>query len=169
MNQETTQIGNHKPAPDPGARIAYIQARWHHEIVRQSHAGFVEALEEQGFPAGRVELFDVPGVFEIPLTAKRLARTGRYDVIVAAGFIVDGGIYRHEFVSSAVIDAMMRLQLEEEVTLLSVVLTPQRFHEHEAHQAFFHDHFRTKGREAAEAALMTLENQARLSELRLSA
>jgi 6,7-dimethyl-8-ribityllumazine synthase len=83
----------------------------------------------------------VPGGFEIPLQAKKLAQSGRYAAIVASALIVDGGIYRHEFVAEAVISGMMQVQLETGVPVLSAVLTPQRFHEHEEHQRFFSEHF----------------------------
>ena len=46
-----------------------------------------------------------------------LAKTGRYAAVVAAGFVVDGGIYRHEFVATSVIDALMAVQLETEVPM----------------------------------------------------
>jgi 6,7-dimethyl-8-ribityllumazine synthase len=75
---------------------------------------------------------------------------------VACGFVVDGGIYRHEFVAHAVIDALMAVQLEVEVPVISAVLTPQQFHEHAEHRAFFRDHFRIKGKEAALACLRTV-------------
>jgi 6,7-dimethyl-8-ribityllumazine synthase len=80
-----------------------------------------------------------------------LAKSGRYAAIVAAGLVVDGGIYRHEFVASSVIDGLMRVQLDTEVPIISVVLTPQNFHEHDAHRQFFRDHFLIKGEEAAQA------------------
>ena len=98
----------------------------------------------------------MPGAFEIPLHAKRLAQTGRYAAVVACGFVVDGGIYRHEFVGAAVIDALMRVQLESEVPVLSAVLTPRDFHEHDEHRSFFRDHFLVKGREAAQACVATM-------------
>ena len=100
--------------------------------------------------------------FEIPLHAKLLAESGKYQAIVAAGFIVDGGIYRHEFVSTAVIDGLMRVQLDTRVPVFSVVLTPQRFHEHEEHRRFFVEHFLVKGREAASTLVRTLEGLAKL-------
>ena len=95
--------------------------------------------------------------------AKRLAGTGDYAVIVAAGLVVDGGIYRHDFVAATVSDAMMRVQLDTEVPILSVVLTPHHFQETEAHEDFFHQHFRLKGSEAAAACAMTLGNLERLA------
>ena len=87
-----------------------------------------------------------------------LAKTGKYSIIVATGLIVNGGIYRHEFVTTAVIDGIMRVMLDTEVPILSVILTPQNFHEHEEHHKFFFEHFKVKGREAASACLKTLEN-----------
>jgi len=129
-------------------RVAFIQSCWHRDIVDQCR-----------------DSFEVPGAFEIPLQAKLLAKTGRYAAIVAAGFVVDGGIYRHEFVAGAVIDALMQVQLETEVPVLSAVLTPQHFHEHDTHVDFFHRHFVVKGAEAAHACWATIENVGKLEAL----
>jgi len=151
------------------ARVAFIQASWHRDIVDRCRQSFIAEMARQGFAESRIDLIEVPGSFEIPLQAKLLARTGRYAAIVAAGMVVDGGIYRHEFVAQSVIDGLMRVQLETEIPVLSAVLTPQRFHEHEEHQRFFLDHFTVKGREAAEACLRTLENMGRLRQLATAA
>jgi len=139
------------------SRIAFVQAGWHADIVDRSRVAFVKAIRQHGIPASRVERHRVPGAFEIPLRAKLLARSGRYAAIVAAGFVVDGGIYRHEFVAASVIDGLMRVQLETEVPVISVVLTPQRFHEHDAHRDFFRNHFLIKGAEAAEACAAAID------------
>jgi 6,7-dimethyl-8-ribityllumazine synthase len=95
-----------------------------------------------------IDFFEVPGAFEIPQQAKLLARTSCYVAIVAAGFVVDGGIYRHESVSDAVISALMRIQSETDVPIISAVLTPQRFHGHEEHKRFFYEHFVADGEAA---------------------
>ena len=71
-------------------------------------------------------------------------------------FVVDGGIYRHEFVAQTGIDGLMSGQLETEMPVLSMVLTPQRFHEHEEHVAFFTGHMTKKGAEAAIACVHTI-------------
>ena len=143
-------------------RIAFIQAFWHREIVDRARDSFVATMVERGFAESRIERFEAPGSFEIPLQAKLLARTGRYAAIVAAGLVVDGGIYRHDFVAHAVIDGLMRVQLDTEAPVLSAVLTPRHFHEHEEHRRFFFEHFTVKGREAAEACLRTLEMMEKL-------
>jgi 6,7-dimethyl-8-ribityllumazine synthase len=151
-------------ATEAPARIAFIQSCWHRDIVDQARVSFLRRLDEEGHAPDAVECFEVPGAFEIPLRAQLLAKSGRYDAIVAAGLVVDGGIYRHEFVAASVIDALMRVQLDTEVPVLSLVLTPQQFHEHETHRAFFREHFITKGEEAARACTATLAATRRLKE-----
>src|SRR5258706_500302 len=56
------------------ARIAFVHALWHREIVEQAHVGFLEEMASLGFPPGTVERFETPGAFEIPLHAQTLAR-----------------------------------------------------------------------------------------------
>ena len=69
-------------------------------------------------------------------------------------FVVDGGIYRHEFVAQAVVDGLMRAGMDSGVPVLSVSLTPHNYQETEHHDAIYQAHFVEKGREAARAALM---------------
>jgi 6,7-dimethyl-8-ribityllumazine synthase len=143
-------------------RVAFVQSRWHKEIVDECRSSFVAELALLGVSESQVDLFEVTGAFEIPLHAQRLANSGRYSAIVAAGLVVDGGIYRHEFVADAVIGGLMQVQLDTGCPVISAVLTPHHFHEHEVHQAFFAEHFEAKGREAARACAHTVEALARL-------
>ncbi len=145
-------------------RIAFVQSCWHEAIVDRCRASFVEEVAGLGIPLDRVDLYKVPGSFELPLHAKRLARSGRYSAVVAAGLIVDGGIYRHEFVAEAVINGLMRVQLDVDVPVISAVLTPHHFHEHEQHALFFAAHLEMKGREAARACTNTMRSLATLGE-----
>ncbi|TBU95909.1 6,7-dimethyl-8-ribityllumazine synthase [Phytopseudomonas dryadis] len=137
-------------------RVAFVQACWHRDIVDQSRHAFIEEMQRQGYAQGDIDCFEVGGAFEIPLHAQRLARSGRYAGIVAAGLVVDGGIYRHEFVAQAVIEGLMRVQLDTDVPVFSAVLTPHHFHAGEEHQTFFREHFRVKGGEAARTCADTL-------------
>ena len=116
-------------------RYAFIKANWHAEIVDQALAGFCELI-----PESQVDVFDVPGAFEMPLLARDLARTGQYAAVAAAAFVVDGGL--------------MRAGMDSDVPVLSVSLTPHQYQETEHHTAIFKAHFVEKGREAAQAALM---------------
>jgi len=139
-------------------RYAFIKANWHADIVDQALVGFYDVI-----PDSQVDVFDVPGAFEMPLLARDLAKTGRYGAIAAAAFVVDGGIYRHEFVAQAVVSGLMQAGLETGVPILSVSLTPQAFQETEQHIAFFRQHFILKGREAAKAALAVGKARAQLA------
>ena len=137
-------------------RIAFIQSGWHSDIVNQGRDAFLAELRRQGVARSSVDLLEVPGAFELPLLAKQLAQSGHYSAVVACGFVVNGGIYRHEFVADAVVSGLMQVQLETGVPVFSVVLTPLQFHESDEHQKFFHEHFVVKGAEAARACLQTL-------------
>lgn len=139
-------------------RFAFVAARWHSEIVDQALVGFCEVV-----PRAQVDVFEVPGAFEMPLMAKELALTGRYGAVACAALVVDGGIYRHDFVASAVVEGLMQVGLETRVPVLSVSLTPHHFQETDHHMAIYKAHFVEKGREAARAALGILEARARFS------
>jgi 6,7-dimethyl-8-ribityllumazine synthase len=141
-------------------RIAFVQAAWHREVVEECRIAFLKEIEARHIT--NVDLFEVPGSFEIPLHAQLLAKTRRYTAIVAAGLVVDGGIYRHEFVADTVIKALMDVQLRTEVPVFSAVLTPQQFHESAVHVEFFRKHFVLKGIEVAEACASTLHSLERL-------
>lgn len=129
-------------------QFAFIKANWHADIVDQALVGFSETI-----PAQNIDVFDVPGAFEMPLLARDLAASGKYAAVVAAAFVVDGGIYRHDFVAGAVVDGLMRAQMDSGVPVLSVSLTPHQYQETPHHNAIYRAHFVEKGREAAAAAL----------------
>ena len=131
-------------------KIAFVKARWHADIVDQALAGFQADMQAADRPA-EIESFDVPGAFEMPLLAKKLAGSGRFDAVVAAALVVDGGIYRHDFVAAAVVNGLMQAQMETGVPVFSVSLTPHNYQPIAAHHRFFHEHFLEKGAEAAQA------------------
>ena len=145
------------PGKPRGERIAFVEAQWHSDIVHQARDAFLEEMARLGVARELIDIFDVPGAFEIPLHAKRLAQSGRYAAIVACALVVDGGIYRHEFVANTVVSSLMSLQLETGVPVMSAVLTPHHFHEHVEHRKYFHRHFAIKGTEAAQACVKTVE------------
>lgn len=153
-----TATGAYRPA-----RIAFVQSGWHSQIVDKAREGFVAEMAKLGFPETMIDVFETPGAFEIPLHAQTLARTARYAAVVAAALVVDGGVYRHDFVASTVVQALMQVQLSTEIPVFSVVLTPHHFHDHDVHRQFFQDHFVQKGAEAARACAQTLESLHRLT------
>jgi 6,7-dimethyl-8-ribityllumazine synthase len=133
--------------------IAFIKARWHADIVDQALAGFKADMDGSDV-AYDLTSIDVPGAFEMPLLAKKLGETGKYDAIVCAALVVDGGIYRHDFVAQAVVTGLMDAQLATGVPTYSVSLTPHHFQPSQEHTGFYYDHFVKKGAEAAQAVRM---------------
>jgi 6,7-dimethyl-8-ribityllumazine synthase len=144
----------------PRKKIAYVQATWHADITDRCKQAFTAELAKQSYDESGVDFFSAPGSLEIPLMAKKLAKTGKYAAICVSGFVVDGGIYRHEFVAQAVLQGIVQTSLETEVPILSAVLTPHHFHDHAVHQDFFRAHMVTKGKELAAACLSIIENLA---------
>lgn len=155
-----TTIDTSTPPNASSKRIAFIQACWHRDIVDQLRNAFAE--EFSTLSDINVDYFELPGAYEIPLHAKRLAETGNYLGIVAAGLVVDGGIYRHDFVASTVIDNLMRAQMDTGVPVFSAVLTPHQFHAGSEHTTFFKEHFVVKGKEAAHACSQTLDSLSKI-------
>ncbi len=134
-------------------KIAYIMANWHKDMNDNAREGFASIVGEQV----EIDDFVVPGALEMPLKAQQCARTGDYAAVICGAFVVDGGIYRHDFVAQAVLDGIMRVNLDEGVPVLSVSLTPHQYHEIPDHRKFFRKHMVKKGEEAAEAVKMLLD------------
>ncbi len=148
MNQSST---NTQLLDVKNQRIAFIHASWHTDIVLNCLEGFRTQMAKSGYDTDKIDVFSVPGAYEIPLQAKLLAKTGQYAAIACSGLVVDGGIYRHEFVAQAVCTGLMQVQLETEVPVLTAVLTPHHFHDGDEHSEYFLRHFIKKGQELGSA------------------
>lgn len=146
-------------------RFAFVEAAWHADIVHQARDAFLVRMAESGVGPDRIDLFDVPGAFEIPLHAQRLARSGRYAAVVGSALVVDDGIYRFDALMQTVVKAMMDVQLDTGVPMILAVHTPHHFHEHAEHRKYFLRHFAVKGTEAADACLRTVAGLRRLDAL----
>ncbi len=139
-------------------RYAFVKAGWHADVVDKALQGFLELI-----PSDDVDVYDVPGAFELPLMARDLATTGKYAAVVAAALVVDGGIYRHDFVAEAVVQGLMRAGLDSGIPVLSVSLTPHHYQETAHHKEIYLAHFVEKGREAARAARAIVEARSRVA------
>ena len=133
--------------------VALVQACWHRDIVDEFVTSFKNEFAD--IDGRKVATFEVPGAFEIPLLVKTLAASGRYAAVVATALVVDGGTYRHDFVATAVIDGLMRAQMDTGVPVFSGVLTPHDFLS-EGRPEFFKEHFVVKGEEVANACARML-------------
>jgi len=145
------------------ATVGLVKATWHAEAVDAFAISCSSELQHSSRPI-QVNTYHVPGVVEIPLFTKKLIQTQTVDIVVVAGLIADHGIYRHDFVASTVMDAIMGLQMETGVPIIYGILTPQEFLS-EGREEFFKKHFIKKGQEAARTVLATLDNEQLLADL----
>ena len=83
-----------------GLRVALVVSRFNHLISVRLLDSARETLVEHGLDASDMELFWVPGAFEIPLVARRLGQGGRFDAIVALGSVIRGGTPHFDYVCS---------------------------------------------------------------------
>src|SRR6266702_654976 len=96
------------PAPLVDAspfRFAVIVSRFHDTITGRLRDGALAALTEAG--AAQVQVFDVPGAFEIPQAARAAAETGRFDAVICLGCVIRGETPHFDYISSAVAHGIM--------------------------------------------------------------
>ena len=106
-----------------GARFAIVAARFNAAITDVLLEGAVATLAEHGVPNDHVSIVQVPGAFEIPITAKRLAASGRFEAIITLGAVVRGGTPHFEYVAGECARGISRVALQENVPVIFGVLT----------------------------------------------
>ena len=109
--------------PPAGARVAVVAARWNAEVTSGLLAGALARLGAAGLGAEAVEVVRVPGSFELPLTADRLAATGRYAAVLCLGAIVRGETTHDRHIATAVARGVEEAARERGVPILFGVLT----------------------------------------------
>lgn len=143
----TTFVGVHDGA---GRRIAVVAARFNEIVTGKLVEGAIAGLAKHGVPDESVDVAWVPGAFEIPLVASRLARSGRYDALICLGAVIRGDTAHFELVANEAARGIARVSLETGVPLIFEVLATDDLTQAEARAGGSHGN---KGWEAAEAAL----------------
>ncbi|MGO1120883.1 6,7-dimethyl-8-ribityllumazine synthase [Rhodovibrionaceae bacterium A322] len=142
-----------------GARIGFVQTEWHGDVVIHCRDAFINTAVDLGLPLDNLTFHEVPGAFELPLEVQRLAKLGNHDILIACGMITNGSVYRFDFVAQTVFDALMSIQLAEQLPVLSAVLTPIQFHGDPGHLKEFQSDFAVWGEDLARACVKLLHNQ----------
>ena len=106
-----------------GLRIALIVARFNDFVTDRLQAGALEALAGAGVTADDVTVVKVPGSFEIPLAAQRVAETGRFDAVVCLGCLIKGATAHFEYIASAVSHGIAQAAAETGIPITFGVLT----------------------------------------------
>ncbi len=106
-----------------GLRFGIVIARWNEFISGKLLDGALDAIRRHGGDAAAVTVAWVPGSFEIPLAAQRLARSGRFDALVCLGAVIRGATDHYQFVASEVTKGVAQVGLETGVPTIFGVLT----------------------------------------------
>ena len=106
-----------------GARIGMVAARFNEFIVSRLVGGAQDALVRHGVNDDDISVAYVPGAFEIPLAAKKMAQSGKYDTVICLGAVIKGATSHYDYVCAEVSKGVASVSLETGVPVLFGVLT----------------------------------------------
>ena len=132
------------------ARFAIIASRWNPRVVNALIEGAQRAFADHGVADSAIDLVRVPGAWEIPVVARKLALANRYAAIIALGCVVRGDTRHYEHVADGCAQGLMRVALDHGVPVLNGVLAVERHEDAQARAGGAHGN---KGEEVALAAL----------------
>lgn len=141
------------------ARFAIVASRWNPHIVDALIDGVRRTLIEHGVGESSVDLVRVPGAWEIPMAAAKLARAGKHAAILALGCVVRGDTRHYEHVADNCAQGLMRVALDHGVPVLNGVLAVELHADAQARAGGAHGN---KGEEVALAALEMADLLAKL-------
>ena len=142
------------------ARFAIVASRWNPKIVDALIDGARRTLVVNGIDEARIDLVRVPGAWEIPVAAERLARAGAHAALIALGCVVRGDTRHYEHVADDCAQALMRVSIDHALPVLNGVLAVERHEDAAARADGTHGN---KGEEAALAAIEMADLLPRLS------
>ena len=108
-----------------GLRIAVLASRFNETITKSLLEGALSALRRHGLDDASITVAWVPGAFELPMTAKRLAESGEYDAIVCLGAVIRGATTHYDYVCSQAAAGIARVSLDTGVPVIFGVLTTE--------------------------------------------
>jgi 6,7-dimethyl-8-ribityllumazine synthase len=106
-----------------GLKFGIVAGRFNEFIGGKLIAGALDGLKRHGVEENDIELLWVPGAFEIPLAAKKMAKTQKYDGVICLGAVIRGSTPHFDYVASEVSKGIAHVSLETEVPIIFGVLT----------------------------------------------
>ena len=106
-----------------GLRIGMVVGRFNEFITSKLVSGAKDALIRHGVEEQDIEMMWVPGAFEIPLAAKKMAKSNRYDAVITLGAVIRGATPHFDYVSSEVAKGVANVSLQAEIPVVFGVLT----------------------------------------------
>jgi 6,7-dimethyl-8-ribityllumazine synthase len=104
-------------------RFAIVVSRWNSFITERMLAGALDALTRHGAADDAVEVARVPGTWEIPLAAQRLARSSRFDAVVCVGCLIRGATPHFEYLAAEVTKGLAQISLDTGVPVTYGIIT----------------------------------------------
>jgi 6,7-dimethyl-8-ribityllumazine synthase len=106
-----------------GFRYAIVASRWNDFLTSKLIEGSIDALERLGADEGSIEVFKVPGSFEIPMIADKVAKSGRFDAIICVGTILRGQTPHFDFVAGAATRGIADVAMTSGIPVLYGIIT----------------------------------------------
>ncbi|MAR59877.1 MAG: 6,7-dimethyl-8-ribityllumazine synthase [Porticoccaceae bacterium] len=135
------------------ARVAVVAARWNGEITDGLLSGAIKGLTRHGIAQNNIEIFRVPGAFELPLASQRAARTGRFSAVISLGCVIRGDTPHFDYVCSETTRGIGQVSLNENLPVAFGLLTTDNLEQSLERSG---DNSENKGEEAALTALEML-------------
>jgi len=142
-----------------GLRVATVVARFNQHVTSLLEAGAVDTLAEHDIVGDDAPVFRVPGAFELPIVAKRLAESGRWDAVVCLGAVIRGDTPHFDYVAGECAAGLTRVALDTGVPIVFGVLTTDNLDQALARAGG------AEGNKGSEAAATALETAALLRSL----
>jgi 6,7-dimethyl-8-ribityllumazine synthase len=137
-------------APTPGDRFAVVVAKWNRSVTAKLLEGAVATLTDAGVPEDNIDVAWVPGSWEIPLVAQRMAGSARYAAVICLGAVVRGETSHDQHINRGVSLAISQIALQFDLPVLFGILTCESMEQAVDRAGGQHGN---KGSECAEAAL----------------
>jgi len=142
-----------------GLRIATVVARFNQHVTSRLEVGVIETLTEHGVVGDDAPVFRVPGAFELPVVAKRLAEAGEWDAVICVGAVIRGDTPHFDYVAGECAAGLARVALDTGVPVVFGVLTTDDLDQAYARAGG------AEGNKGSEAAATALETAALLRSL----
>ena len=153
--------------PAANLRFAVVQSHFNEAVTKRLLQGALETLRAGGVKDEAIDIVSVPGAFEIPLIAARLAKSRRYDAVICIGAVIRGETSHFDYISTAVSQGIARAAYDYGIPVIFGVLTCDTDEQAEARSGL-HSH-NNKGSEAAMTAITMANLMKRLPGERRSA
>lgn len=129
--------------------VAIVISRFNEEITEKLHQGAIQRLRELQVPDDQITVVWVPGAVEIPFMAQQLARTNRYQAIIALGAVIRGDTSHYDYVCDQVSQGCQAVSLKENIPVIFGLLTTENMKQAEERSGGSHGN---KGSDAVDAA-----------------